>query len=106
MTINGTSAGTIHITFYSNTSAGIKNNSGNYLSFSSISYNKTNANAATLLINGLQLNFGVVSSTDNENLSLIFTSSTQGVVNGFYSRRLNDGTTTSGSIEYQSFTIF
>ena len=106
MTINGTSAGTIHIAFTSNSSARITRNDGSSLSFTSVSYTKTNFNAASVRINGIFINFGSSSATDDENLSLIFTSSSQGVVNGSYNRRWTDGSTMSGSIEHQSFTIF
>ena len=106
MTINGTSAGIIHIHFTSNYSATITRNDGKSLTFSSISYKKTSSNAATVHINGIYINFGSSSATDNENLSLFFTSNTQGIVNGSYNRRWNDGSTMNGSIEYESFTIF
>ena len=106
ITINGTSAGVIHIAFSSNTSARITRNNGSSLTFSSVSYNKTGSNAATVHINGIYIDFGSSSATDNENLSLIFTSNTQGIVNGSYNRRWNDGSTMNGSIEYESFTIF
>lgn len=106
MTINGTSAGIIHIHFYSNNSASITRNDGNSLTFSSVSYTKTSSNAATVQINGIYINFGSSSAVDNENLSLIFTSNTQGIVNGSYNRRWNDGSTINGSIEYETFTIF
>lgn len=106
MTINGTSAGTLHITFTSNNSACIKGNDGKSVTFSSIRYSQSGATSAAVYINGIYIDFGSSSATDNENLSLIFTSSSQGIVNGNYSRRWDDGSTMNGTIEYQSFTIF
>lgn len=106
MTIHGTGVGTIHIAFTSNSSARITRNDGESKSFSSISYRKTNPNAATVRINGIFIDFGSSSATEDENLSLIFTSSSQGIVNGTYNRRWNDGRTTNGSIENETFTIF
>ena len=106
ITINGTSAGVIHIAFSSNNSARITRNDGSTLTFYSISYNRTSSTAATIRINGIYINFGSSSARDDENLSLIFTSNSQGIVNGSYIRRWNDGSTMNGSIEYQSFTIF
>ena len=106
ITINGTSAGVIHIAFPSNNSARITRNDGSSLTFSSISYSRTSSTAATIHINGIYIDFGSSSAKDDENLSLIFTSTNQGIVNGSYVRRWNDGSIMNGSIEYQSFTIF
>lgn len=106
ITVNGTSAGTLHIAFTSNSSATIKRNDGKSVTFSSVRYSKSSATSATLNINGVYINFGSSSATDNENLSLTFTSPNQGVVSGSYNRRWNDGRTMNGTIEYESFTIF
>ena len=106
ITINGTNAGTIRIAFSSNNSARITRNDGSSLSFSSVSYSRTSSSSATIRINGIYINFGSSSATDDDNLSLVFSSPNQGIVNGSYSRRWNDGRTTNGTIEYQSFTIF
>lgn len=106
ITINGTNAGTIRIAFSSNNSARITRNDGSSLSFSSVSYSRTSSSSATIRINGIYINFGSSSATDDDNLSLVFSSPNQGIVNGSYSRRWNDGSTMNGSIEYESFTIF
>ena len=106
ISINGTSAGTLHIAFTSNNSATIERNDGRSVTFSSVRYSKSGATSATININGIYIDFGSSSATDNENLSLTFTSPNQGIVSGSYTRRWNDGHTTNGTIEYESFTIY
>ena len=106
ITINGLNASTIHIAFSSNNSARIMRNDGSSLTISSVSYKKTGATSAIIQIKGIYRNFGYIYAIDDENLSLIFTSPNQGIVNGTYSRRWDDGGTMSGSLEHQFFTLF
>ena len=111
--INNTSVGTIKIRFTSNSSATITNSYGN-VAFASISYNKTGAASAKIVIKDINIEIrtqkdGLIGRAyDTNNISLVFNSENQGVSSGYWDRRTIFGVTgsPSGTIDSSIFAVF